>query len=81
MTIERKITQQIAHCMAFYGDSPKDLMIKLEDIVLEWYIKGQSGFKINCPHCRGYSDVGHLEWDALMCHQCSHYVKIEDWKI
>jgi hypothetical protein len=53
MYIEKTITRQIAHCLAFYGDKPEELMIKLETLVMEWYIKGQTGFMIYCPECCG----------------------------
>lgn len=34
------IRRQIAHCMACYGDNPKELMYKLECLVIEWFNKG-----------------------------------------
>ena len=38
--IESKIDNQIAHVMAFYGDNPKEFMIKMNQLVIEWYCKG-----------------------------------------
>lgn len=40
--IQSKIKKQIAHCMAVYGDQPEELMYKLEQLVIEWYLKGQN---------------------------------------
>jgi hypothetical protein len=40
ITILKQIRQQLAHCMAFYGDEPDELMHKLETLVIEWYEKG-----------------------------------------
>lgn len=37
-----KIRQQIAYCMAWHGDEPAELMNKLEQLVIEWYKKGQN---------------------------------------
>lgn len=36
----KQIKRQIAHCMACYGDQPAELMYKLEQLVIEWFIKG-----------------------------------------
>lgn len=44
MDIEKEITRQLARCMALYGDQPEELMIKLESLVMHWYIRG----RVNC---------------------------------
>lgn len=36
----KQITNQLAHCFAFYGDKPDELMAKLEQLVTEWFCKG-----------------------------------------
>jgi hypothetical protein len=36
----KQIRHQIAHCMSAYGDDPEQLMYKLEQLVIEWFIKG-----------------------------------------
>lgn len=69
----KQIRHQIAHCMAFYGDNPEELMYKLETLVLEWYDKGNqagSGIDMICPHCKGQLRVYHLEWTTLTCKHC-----------
>jgi hypothetical protein len=40
--IENKIDSQVAHIMAFYGDNPKEFMVKMNQLVIEWYCKGLS---------------------------------------
>jgi len=42
--ILNKIRQQLAHCMAAYGDEPEELMYKLEQLVIEWYDKGRNNY-------------------------------------
>lgn len=44
VVILAKIRRQIAHCMAFYGDEPEELMHKLEQLVIEWFEKGQNNY-------------------------------------
>lgn len=43
--VTKQVKNQIAHCMAFYGDEPSELMFKLECLVLEWYEKGKNNDK------------------------------------
>lgn len=38
--IAKKVKQQIASCMFTYGDKPAELMNKLEQLVIEWFIIG-----------------------------------------
>jgi len=37
----KQIQTQLAHCFARYGDQPDELIYKLEQLVLEWFIKGE----------------------------------------
>lgn len=71
----KQIRHQIAHCMAFYGDNPEELMYKLETLVIEWYDKGQNQVNITCPHCHTVMTVYHMEWSALACLQCKAEIK------
>ena len=34
---------------------------------------------ITCPKCKSSLDVGHLDWDALVCTSCHAEVKRGDW--
>lgn len=78
MNIEMKIAHQVEHCLALYCDNRTELLIKLEQLIMEWYIKGQSGFKICCPECKSAMTVHHLEWSALTCLNYRAEVKLED---
>jgi hypothetical protein len=40
--LAKKIRLQIAHVMARYGDEPEEFLYKLECLVMEWYLKGQT---------------------------------------
>lgn len=44
MKIEKSITDkmnyQLAHIMAFYGDQPEEFMIKMNELLVEWFCKG-----------------------------------------
>lgn len=71
--ILKQIRHQLAHCMAFYGDQPDELMLKLESLVIEWFEKGLNANKainITCPHCHTIASVFHLEWTAIICQGC-----------
>lgn len=81
MNIEKTITRQIAQCMAFHGDNPEELMIKLESLVMEWYIKGKTGFTITCPFCKGIGKIQHFEWSALTCLHCKTDINLKNWHI
>jgi Fe-S oxidoreductase len=73
IAVLKQIKLQIAHCMAFYGDQPEELMYKLEQLVIEWFDKGINagkGIELICPHCKGTLRVYHLEWTALTCKHC-----------
>jgi len=78
MNIEKTITRQIAECMAFSGDNPEEFLTKLESLVLEWYTKGRTGIKIQCPHCRGFSHVKELYWDIYKCSCCGLRIPSEE---
>jgi hypothetical protein len=70
LEVLKQIRMQLAHCMAFHGDNPEELMFKLETLVIEWYEKGlQSGkgIELKCPHCNFEITVYHLDWSAIMC--------------
>lgn len=81
MEITSKISLEIAECMAFYGDNPDKLMIKLESLVMAWYIKGQTGLNITCPLCKGVVTVYDLGWEAVSCLHCRKNIEAEDWII
>lgn len=69
----KQIKMQIAHCMASYGDEPEELMYKLEQLVIEWYGKGEQagkGIQITCPHCHTKLTVYHTEWSKITCLNC-----------
>ncbi len=66
----KQIEMQLAHIMAFYGDNPEELMQKLEQLVIEWYEKGQKAVNITCPHCHNITTVYHMEWSAIVCIHC-----------
>jgi len=68
--ILKKIRHQIAHCMSAYGDDPDQLMYKLEQLVIEWYEKGQKEVNITCPHCHEIMTVYHMEWSKIACLKC-----------
>lgn len=34
---------------------------------------------ITCPRCKSNSDVGHLDWDTLVCTSCKAEVERGDW--
>ncbi len=34
---------------------------------------------ITCPKCKNSSDVGHLDWDTLVCTSCHAEVERNDW--
>lgn len=73
IAILKKIKHQIAHCMAFYGDQPEELMYKLELLVIEWFERGLNHNKeinITCPHCHAKLTVYHLEWETITCLHC-----------
>ncbi len=75
--IIRKIKQQLAHCMASYGDQPDELMYKLETLVIEWYGKGletNKPIEITCPHCKFEITVYHMEWSAIICGNCDKQI-------
>lgn len=36
----KQIKSEIAHCMAFFGNNPAELMYMVEKLVIEWYEKG-----------------------------------------
>ena len=82
IVILAKIKSQIAHCMAWYGDQPEELMHKLEQLVIEWYEKGKNnnGVRVTCPHCEFTSMVYHLQWSTLVCPKCKAEIKEPDWK-
>lgn len=68
--IERKIDNQVAHIMANYGDDGKEFMIKMNQLVLEWYHKGLAdarGIEIVCPHCQFEITVYHAAWESIIC--------------
>ena len=77
LTILKQIRQQLAHCMAFHGDEPDELMHKLETLVIEWYSKGLQagqGIEIKCPHCNFELTVYHMDWTAIMCPHCEQQI-------
>jgi ribosomal protein S27E len=81
MKIIKEIRQQLAHCMAFYGDQPEELMYKLETLVIEWYGKGLESGKaidIKCPHCNSVLKVYHMDWTAIKCLKCGEQINQGD---
>ena len=40
--IDSVIERQIAYCLKAYGDEPKELIWKLQQLVIEWHCKGIS---------------------------------------
>ena len=78
----KQIRMQLAHCMAFHGDNPEELMYKLETLVIEWFEKGlkaRDGLNLHCPHCNQVSTVYHLEWEAITCWFCKRDVERKEW--
>lgn len=82
--LSKQIKQHLAHIMAFYGDSPDELMYKLECLVFEWFEKGLKvgrGTEIVCPHCKGELTVYHYGWTAIICQRCEGQINQSDLKI
>ena len=80
--IIRQIKQQLAHCMAIYGDQPEELMYQLETLVIEWYGNGLENHvpkRLGCPNCSTDWNPGHMDWEAFKCVHCKMMVCKENW--
>ncbi len=83
MDIEKKIEQQIAHCMAISGEQPDELMHKLQCLVLEWYENGLNNREftaLKCPNCAERWQPGHMDWEAFKCQKCKIMVNQDLWE-
>ena len=36
----KQIQLQLAYCVAVYGDQPEEFLYKLENLIVEWFLKG-----------------------------------------
>lgn len=87
--MSNKIEYQIAHVMANYGDDPERFLIKMSDLVIEWFCKGlasgieterthNKGKPLTCPHCQFTSTIYHWEWTAICCPECKAEIQRDE---